>query len=99
MRISDWSSDVCSSDLCPSHGIARNLVYAVMAEEAGQPLHVGDTYSEEAAREVVRRLRFETGFYGRAWEISSAHITEEAGRFLAEQIGRASCRERVCQYG
>lgn len=55
-----------------------------MAEEAGQPLHVGDTYSEEAAREVVRRLRFETGFYSRAWEISSAHITEEAGRFLAE---------------
>ena len=51
---------------CPSHGIARNLVYAVMAEEAGQPLHVGDTYSEEAAREVVRRLRFETGFYSRA---------------------------------
>ena len=37
---------------CPSHGIARNLVYAVMAEEAGQPLHVGDTYSEEAAREA-----------------------------------------------
>lgn len=69
---------------CPSHGIARNLVYAVMAEEAGTPLHVGDTYSEEAAREVVRRLRFETGFYSRAWEISSAHITEEAGRFLAE---------------
>ncbi|MGV8321444.1 ABC transporter substrate-binding protein, partial [Pseudomonas aeruginosa] len=24
---------------CPSHGIARNLVYTVMAEEAGQPLH------------------------------------------------------------
>ena len=69
---------------CPSHGIARNLVYAVMAEEAGKPLHVGDTYSEEAAGEVVRRLRFETGFYSRAWEISSAHITEEAGRFLAE---------------
>jgi len=37
---------------CPSHGIARNLVYA--------------------------------GFYSRAWEISSVHITEEAGRFLAE---------------
>ena len=52
-------------------------------EEAGQPLHVGDTYTEEAARDVVRRLRFETGFYSRAWEISSAHITEEAGRYLA----------------
>ena len=68
---------------CPSHGIARNLVYAVMAEEAGKLLHVGDTYSEEAAREVLHRLRFETGFYSRAWEISSAHITEEAGRYLA----------------
>jgi hypothetical protein len=39
---------------CPSHGIARNLVYAVMAEEASKPLHVGDTHLEEAAREVVR---------------------------------------------
>lgn len=69
---------------CRSHGLARNVVYAVMAEEAGQPLHVGDTYSEEAAREMVRRLRFETGFYSRCWEISSAHINAEGQRFLAE---------------
>ena len=55
-----------------------------MAEEAGQPLHVGDTYSEEAAREVVRRLRFETGYYSRCWEISSAHLDAEAHQFLAE---------------
>lgn len=70
---------------CPSDGIVRTVVYSVMAEEAGKPLHVGDTYSEEAAREVVRRLRFETGFYSRAWEISSAHLTEEAGRYLANR--------------
>ena len=44
----------------------------------------GDTYSDEAAREVVRRLRFETGFYSRCWEISSAHLDAEAHRFLAE---------------
>lgn len=69
---------------CQSHGITRNVVYAVMAEEDGKPLHVADTYSEEAACEVVRRLRFETGFYSRCWEISSAHITEAAGKFLAE---------------
>ena len=42
---------------CRSHGLARNVVYAVMAEEEGKPLHVGDTYSEESAREVVQRLR------------------------------------------
>ncbi|MBV59846.1 MAG: ABC transporter substrate-binding protein [Nevskiales bacterium] len=68
---------------CRSPGIARNLVYAVMAEEAGKPLHVGDTYTHEAATDVVRRLRFETGFYSRCWEISSAHITDEASRYLA----------------
>lgn len=69
---------------CRSHGIARTVVYAVMAEEDGKPLHVADTYSDEAAREVVRRLRFDTGHYSRCWEISSGHITEPAWHFLAE---------------
>lgn len=32
----------------------------------------------------MRRLSFETGFYSRCWEISSAHLTAEADRFLAE---------------
>ena len=69
---------------CRSHGLARNVVYAVMAQEEGKPLHVGDTYSDEAAQEVVRRLRYETGFYSRCWEISSGHLDTEAHRFLAE---------------
>lgn len=69
---------------CQSHGIARTVVYAVMAQEDGTPLHVADTYSDEAAREVVRRLRFDTGHYSRCWEISSGHITEAAWHFLAE---------------
>jgi len=71
---------------CPSPGLVRSVVYAVMAEEEGTPLHVGDTYSEEAAREVVRRLRFETGFYSRCWEISSAHLDADAHRFLAHLV-------------
>jgi len=69
---------------CRSHGVVRAVVYAVMAQEAGKPLHVADTYSAEAAREVVRRLRFETGAYSRCWEISSAHLDADAHRFLAE---------------
>ncbi len=32
---------------CRSHGLARNVVYAVMAEEDGKPLHVGDTYPKK----------------------------------------------------
>ena len=69
---------------CQIEGVVRTVVYAVNSDDFGQPVHVGDTYSEEAAREVVRRLSFETGFYSRCWEISSAHLTGDAGRFLAE---------------
>ena len=69
---------------CQIDGVVRAVVYAVSGEDSGQFIHIGDTYSEEAAREVVRRLSFETGFYSRCWEISSAHLTVEAGRFLAE---------------
>ncbi|QNM96738.1 DUF5983 family protein [Chitinimonas koreensis] len=63
-------------------GVASPVVHAVMADEAGQPCRVADTYSHEEASEVVRRLQFETGFYSRCWEISTAHITDAAMRYL-----------------
>ncbi|MBN9421857.1 MAG: ABC transporter substrate-binding protein [Candidatus Accumulibacter sp. 66-26] len=69
---------------CQRNGIVRTVVHAVMAEEGGKSLHVGDTYSAEAACEVVRRLRFETGLYSRCWEISSAHVDADAHRFLVD---------------
>lgn len=75
---------------CQTDGVVRTVVYAVSGEDFGQRVHVGDTYSEEAAREVVRRLSFETGFYSRCWEISSAHLTAEAGRFLADLVDIAT---------
>ncbi|GEM_PF-2814808 len=46
---------------CQSEGLVRAVTYAVNGDDFGQPVHIGDTYSEEAAREVVQRLRFETG--------------------------------------
>lgn len=67
-------------------GIVRSVVYAVEGEDFdGRRGLVGDTYSEEAAREVIRQLSFETGVYSRCWEISSAHITEDTGHYLAER--------------
>src|SRR3546814_10510401 len=63
MRISDWSSDVCSSDLK-----VRPVAGAVPARK--------DPF-QEAAESVVR--------------------FENVERYVRE-IGRASCRERVCQY-
>ncbi|MGO3130338.1 MAG: ABC transporter substrate-binding protein [Alcaligenes sp.] len=68
-----------------TEGIVRMVVYTVVADDFdGQPVLVGDTYSEEAAREVVHRLQFETGVYSRAWEISTCHLTEASKRYLCD---------------
>ena len=65
-------------------GVIGAVVYAIHGEDFdGRLIHVGDSYSVEAAREVVRRLSFETGYYSRCWEISSAHISQETGQYLA----------------
>ena len=65
-------------------GVVGAVVYGIHGDGFdGRPVHIGDTYSAEAAREVVQRLSFETGFYSRCWEISTDHITEEAWHYLA----------------
>src|SRR3546814_1859158 len=58
MRISDWSSDVCSSDLLAEHLASHKLVadlhanFGEMAEHADQPLAVVDE-NGLAVEEVV----------------------------------------------
>ena len=65
-------------------GVINAVVYAIHGEDFdGRLIHVGDSYSVEAARKVVQRLSFETGYYSRCWEISSAHISPETGQYLA----------------
>src|SRR3546814_3873058 len=73
MRMSDWSSDVCSSDLEdrePARGVAD------LGREIGEPPDL---------RGIERLV---------------AEPFEEAcdRRLVLAEIGRASCRERVCQY-
>src|SRR3546814_3303928 len=73
MRISDWSSDVCSSDLLlfDTAGLRRKM----RVEGRAETLSVGD---------ALKAIRFA--------EIVVLLLDAE------QQIGRASCRERVCQY-
>src|SRR3546814_959016 len=70
MRISDWSSDVCSSDLCPQRLPAT-----------GWPADAAAARSAPVRRDNT---------------VPSAAHRPACGR--QTQIGRASCRERVCQY-
>src|SRR3546814_3759683 len=66
MRISDWSSDVCSSDLAGGEVVSRAVT--AMAEINASSRKIADIIG------VIDEIAFQT------------------------KIGRASCRERVCQY-
>src|SRR3546814_11935464 len=105
MRISDWSSDVCSSDLYDSavsiHPTATGVPAERRVERLASPspddnriTHGCINVSPEFYEQVVSPT-FERGgvFYLLPDE---APVAETFPEFV--QIGRASCRERVCQY-
>src|SRR3546814_8205508 len=93
VRISDWSSDVCSSDLIDAgfEQLRQRLMQVrksgLAAAVAGERQHVvlaAQRIADERG-EVAARADFE----------------EHAETILVEplhEIGRASCRESVCQY-
>src|SRR3546814_3106212 len=87
MRISDWSSDVCSSDLRLVEHDHRRLHHE-------RPRHLEQLAlpAGERARELVAH-------------VVHLEATQQGVRPLLDgsllrppEIGRASCRERVCQY-
>src|SRR3546814_6533742 len=94
MRISDWSSDVCSSDLLWFFVLCMRVVVA-----RGQlGINLGDGGNET----MNRRIRGHANFVEYVplcllliaiLELShfSIYLIHALG-----QIGRASCRERVC---
>src|SRR3546814_13400715 len=136
MRISDWSSDVCSSDLNGSRyalsitgkGCGSELVIGIKAAagkacipHASRPLAgqaAGRCRGSDMASGVDRYAAngvasgvILLGVLVSKWMRQSALCTnlpceaggafagEQDGNFPKEQIGRASCRERVCKDG
>src|SRR3546814_4667032 len=83
MRISDWSSDVCSSDL---FGVAK-LAFLDRREHVANRDLVVDV-------DLGQRMGFGFGALCRA----RARALHDVLDHLDQEIGRASCRERVCQY-
>src|SRR3546814_20422919 len=83
MRISDWSSDVCSSDLSRASMDAGFRSY--WRTSGHDPSRI--VMDSPPDREDVR-----------PW-LRIRELLEDGGvRVPRVQIGRASCRERVCQY-
>src|SRR3546814_1793339 len=86
MRISDWSSDVCSSDLY-----------------RGKACSFSSTLDVRTAKGCAMTTAIGiSGSYGGLNLGDEAILASAIAQFRAEipgvEIGRASCRERVCQY-
>src|SRR3546814_18396059 len=104
MRISDWSSDVCSSDLVLDLRAVGQLV-AQAAEDVGDALDRAADRMQAAARGVAAGQRDVDGFGGQArvergiFELGLSRRKRRSARVARAELGRASCRERGCQYG
>src|SRR3546814_10106038 len=91
MRISDWSSDVCSSDLRKRRKKSPHPIRIwrrtwrstrTLTTQRKKWIWVATTIWASPA--ATRKKKAEAAFFQTCTECA--------------QIGRASCRERVCQY-
>src|SRR3546814_3267733 len=89
MRISDWSSDVCSSDLLLE--VARQAV-----DEQAFPRVGGAHMRRQRLRPVEPQRLAQMGEGARHRDLVVAAPLGEVDD-ADRQIGRASCRGRVCQ--
>src|SRR3546814_19599283 len=105
MRISDWSSDVCSSDLVDHLKINHSGEYI-----AGLPAEMSPFAEEEVAMlaQEAKRYGKRVADHARSSEsvkqcvrhgielVYHARLADEEALYMLEsKIGRASCRERV----
>src|SRR3546814_14133738 len=104
MRISDWSSDVCSSDLFKPGGFdltrLPNFNNFEFDAERNTNYEIG-----LKGNVLDRKLRFSAALFWTDYSDFQAQafdglnlVTRNAELFRIKEIGRASCRERVCQY-
>src|SRR3546814_17834286 len=137
MRISDWSSDVCSSDLAGERRVGlykkwceatkekdKRKRYWTYVEKDGGRDEIRDDLAEtmrshydrlERIADDVQRLGYKVaaeilrtqlpqtdkGRSGDLGEILATELVEEEiglRGHVRRQVGRASCRERVCLY-
>src|SRR3546814_15309434 len=110
MRISDWSSDVCSSDL-PCHFESDPIMPGCLGLDAmwqlvgfflgwmkapgkGRAISVGEVKFSDMVTPAAKKITFKIDIKKvlmRKFGIAIADGT------MFIEIGRASCRERVCQ--
>src|SRR3546814_20819744 len=110
MRISDWSSDVCSSDLLPGRDVLpeASVNFIAAADAEASPL-ASRLFTVPGVEGVFLGADFVTVTKAgtRDWtELKPALLGAIMEHFMtglpvmasSPEIGRDACRERVCQY-
>src|SRR5205807_7583352 len=86
----DWSSDVCSSDLCLSIAVALDGGVAVVTIDRQDALNALDLPTLTELRDRLRVF---------AADAATRVVVLTGAGEKAFEIGRASCRERVRVWG
>src|SRR3546814_2585453 len=99
MRISDWSSDVCSSDL---DWVAEHRdLYLSSGGTRGHIMDItavgGPAFGTHLLIKYTGRKSGKVFITGLCYGVVGGEVVIVASKGGAE-IGRASCRERVCKY-
>src|SRR3546814_16450235 len=101
MRISDWSSDVCSSDLCIEINVSNlagvaSIIYGLLA--LGLLVYqIGLGESILTAGLTLAMLILPIVIVSTRESIRAVHNSIREDAYALGEIGRASGRERVCQ--
>src|SRR3546814_13516251 len=109
MRISDWSSDVCSSDLCKVLSKTSRPVLLIFLPSSDQCRLLAQSMPQSGGRQLIAvnpRCLTSVNNRARGRDNDSADVTKamEMTRkvenvMTRNEIGRESSRERGCQYG
>src|SRR3546814_1143754 len=91
MRISDWSSDVCSSDLIMSTKTEQMSEFQKGLVSGGQ---------WQTCLNCENWVKVDEVGFCKKWETipPTEVIVIGCSDWVFDKIGRASCRERVCKY-
>src|SRR3546814_20424047 len=112
MRISDWSSDVCSSDLTERAALAARLASAQQQVQVSEralavaQINIDNTIVRAPFAGVVIAKAAQPGEMispvsagGGFTRTGICTLVDMDSLEIEVEIGRASCRERVCQIG
>src|SRR3546814_4401494 len=95
MRISDWSSDVCSSDLLSTKNTILKI-YDGRFKDIFQEVFDSEFADRFKAKKITYEHRLIDDMVASALKWSGNFVWA-CKNYDGDEIGRASCRESVCQ--